>query len=168
MPQAKISITKHDSITERNLTDATFTLYEWNGTEYIQKETIQDTNNDGIYESNYYEWNKTTEGKYKIVETGIPENHKDLNFSMEFTINQLKTTNYTITPDYNNIEYEITYGKGNPDDFDRTNGIVENEPFKIKASIDLLDSQNLKQIQNEATFKIYEWDKASTKSTQAI
>lgn len=159
MPQANIKITKHDSITEQNLTNATFTLYEWNGTEYVEKETIQDTNNDGIYESKYYEWNKVTEGKYKIVETNVPENHKNLGFSMEFTINQLKAENYTITPDYSNKEYKITYNVRTPDDFDNTNGIVENEPYKIKASIDLLDSENLKQIQNEAIFKIYEWDR---------
>ena len=174
MPKANIKITKHDSITEKNLTDATFTLYEWNGTEYIEKETITDTNGDGIYESKYYEWNTTTDGKYKIVETGVPANHKNLNFSMEFRIDQLQKNNYTITPDYSNTsgisdacpghkasKYTIKYGVRNPDDFDSTNGIVENEPYKVKARIDLLDSQTLKQIQNEATFKIYEWDNSS-------
>ena len=161
MHKENIKITNHDSITEQNLTDATFTLYEWNGSTYVEKETIKDTNKDGIYESNYYEWNKTTEGKYKIVETGIPEKHKDLGFSMEFTINQLVQGNYTITPDYNNSAYKITYGIRNPDDLDSINGTVENEPYKIKASIDLLDSENLRQIQGEATFKIYEWDKAN-------
>lgn len=159
MPKANIKITKHDSVTEQNLRDATFTLYEWNGTEYVEKEILKDTDNDGIYQSKYYEWNKTTDGKYKIVETGIPVNHKNLNFSMEFTINQLEAENYTVTPDYSNKEYKITYGVRIPDDLDNTNGIVENEPYKIKASIDLLDSENLRQIQNKATFKIYEWDK---------
>ncbi len=159
MPQANIKITKHDSITEQNLTDATFTLYEWNGNTFVEKEILRDTNNDGIYESKYYEWNKVTEGKYKIVETGVPANHKNLQFSMEFTVNQLAQGNYTITPDYSNKEYKITYGVRTPDDFDNINGIIENEPYKIKASIDLLDSENLRQIQNEATFKIYEWDK---------
>ena len=51
LPEAKIQIRKVDSITEQALTDATFTLYEWNGSEYIEKEIITDTNKDGIYES---------------------------------------------------------------------------------------------------------------------
>ena len=159
MPQANIKITKYDSITEQNLTDANFTLYEWNGNTYIEKEVLTDTNNDGIYESKCYEWNKVTEGKYKIVETKVPTNHKNLQFSMEFTIDKLVQENYTITPDYSNKEYKIVYGIRTPDDFDSINGIVENEPYKIKVSIDLLDSENLRQIQNEATFQIYEWDK---------
>lgn len=160
MPQANIKITKTDSITEAKLTDAIFTLYEWNGSSYAEKEVITDTNKDGIYESKYYEWNVTTNGKYKIVETGIPANHKELKFSMEFTIDQLKTANYTITPDYNNKEYTIKYNVRNPDDLDKTNGIVENEPYKIKARVDLLDEETMNQIVNPATFKIYEWDKA--------
>lgn len=158
LPKAKIQLTKKDSITEEKLTNATFTLYEWNGSQYVEKETIRDTNQDGIYESKVYEWNSLTQGKYKIAETNIPENHKNLDFSMIYQLNELKTEDYTITPDYTNSNYTIKYSQRNPDDFDRTNGVVENEPYKIKAAVDLLDEETKQQIQNEATFKIYEWD----------
>ena len=120
MPQAKFQVTKHDSVTEGILSDAEFTLYEWNGSTYVQKQVLTDPNGDGIYESNYYEWNKTSGGKYKVVETKVPANHKDGGFSMEYSLNQLKTANYTVTPDYDNSQYKIAYVT-NPDDFDRTN-----------------------------------------------
>ena len=160
MPQAKLQITKHDSITEDILTDAEFKLYEWNGTEYIEKETLTDTDGNGIYESGYYEWNKQTGGKYKVIETNTPRSHKNLNFNMEYTLNRLNQENYIVSPDYedNTQVTKIEYTLRNPDDLDRTKGIVENEPFKIKARIDLLDKETLRQIQNPATFKIYEWD----------
>ncbi len=157
MPQAKLQIQKIDSITEKPLTDASFTLYEWNGTEYVKKEEMVDSNKDGIYESSYYEWNKLTTGKYKVEETKVPENHKDSGFSMEFTIDQLKAENYTITPDYDNENYRIAY-KVNPDDFDRANGKIENEPFKLKVKINNIDSETKNQIKADATYKIYEWD----------
>ena len=158
MPNAKISITKTDSITEGKLTDAEFTLYEWNGSNYIEKERITDVNGDGIYESKYYEWDKTTDGKYKVVETKVPENHKDLKFSMEYRIDQLKTENYTITPDYNNNKYKIAYGIRHPDDFDNKNGTVENEPYKLKAQIEKIDSETKKQIVVDTQYTIYEWN----------
>ncbi len=158
-PVGRIQIRKTDSITEENLTDATFTLYEWNGREYVEKEILRDENRDGIYTSNYYAWNQVTQGKYKVVETGIPLNHKDLDFSMEYVIDQLQPNNYTITPDYNNGNYRIAYGVRNPDDFDRALGIVENEPYKIKARITNIDSETKKPIQGNAEYTIYEWNK---------
>ena len=161
LPKANIKIQKIDSITKENLTDATFTLYEWDGTKYVQKEIITDSNKDGIYESNYYEWNVTTNGKYKIVETGIPENHKDLKWSMEYKINQLKTENYTVKPDYSNSQYKISYATRNPDEFTRTDGIVENEPWKLKAKIEKVDLQTHNTIQSEAQFTIYEWNQTN-------
>ena len=160
MPKGKIEIEKRDSITENVLTNAEFKLYEWNGQEYIEKETLTDDNSDGIYESQYYEWNKTTNGQYKVVETGIPTNHKELNFNLEYILNQLRQENYVVKPDYNNHEQvtKIQYTLRNPDDLDSQYGIVENEPYKIKASVEVLDEENLKQIKANATFKIYEWD----------
>ena len=158
MPKAKIRLTKKDSITEENLSDAEFKLYEWNGSTYVEKETLTN-NGDGTYESSTYEWNKVTEGKYKIAETGIPSNHKNLNFSMNYQINQLKEEDYTITPDYDNGAYRISYETRNPDDFDRTNGVVENEPYKIKVKIEKIDSQTKKQIVADTEFTIYEWNK---------
>lgn len=159
---------KKDSITEQNLTDATFTLYEWNGSQYVEKETIRDENQDGIYETNTYEWSKTTGGKYKLVETGIPQNHKNLNFSMEYTINQLTTGDYIITPDYDNNSYRITYGIRTPDDFDRQNGVVENEPYKVKTKIEKIDSQTKKQIVQDASFTIYEWNNQTNQYQEYI
>ena len=161
LPKANIKIQKIDSITKENLTDATFTLYEWDGTKYVQKEIITDSNKDGIYESNYYEWNVTTNGKYKIVETGIPESHKDLNWTMEYKLNQLKTENYTVKPDYSNSEYKISYGARNPDEFTRTDGIVENEPWKLKAKIEKVDLETHNTIQSETQFTIYEWNQTN-------
>ena len=161
LPRANIKIQKIDSITKEKLTDATFTLYEWDGEKYIQKEIITDENKDGIYESNYYEWNVTTNGKYKVVETGIPEKHKDLKFSMEYKLNQLKTENYTVKPDYSNSEYQISYGVRNPDEFTSTDGIVENEPWKLKAKIEKVDIQTHNTIQSEAQFTIYEWNQTN-------
>ncbi len=168
MPKANISIIKTDSITEERLTDAEFTLYEWNGSNYIEKETIIDDNNDGIYVSQYYEWKKTTDGKYKIVETKLPDNHKDLNFSMEYRIDQLKTENYTITPDYDNETYEIEYGIRQPDDFNNINGTIENEPYKLKVSIETIDSETKEQIVSETEFAIYEWNKESQTYEQYV
>ena len=161
LPRANIKIQKIDSITKEKLTDAKFTLYEWDGTKYVQKEIITDSNKDGIYESNYYEWNVTTNGKYKIVETGIPESHKDLNWTMEYKLNQLKTENYTVKPDYSNSEYKISYGARNPDEFTRTDGIVENEPWKLKAKIEKVDLETHNTIQSETQFTIYEWNQTN-------
>ena len=161
LPRANIKIQKIDSITKEKLTDAKFTLYEWDGTKYVQKEIITDSNKDGIYESNYYEWNVTTNGKYKIVETGIPESHKDLNWTMEYKLNQLKTENYTVKPDYSNSQYKISYATRNPDEFTRTDGIVENEPWKLKAKIEKVDLETHNTIQSETQFTIYEWNQTN-------
>lgn len=163
IPEANIQIKKVDSITEQILTDATFDLYEWNGTEYVKKETLVDEDEDGIYESKIYKWNHITQGKYKIVEVGIPEYHKDLNFSMEYLLNELNAGNYTVTVDYDNKGYVIQYGKRNPDDLDKINGVVENEPWKLKAQIEKIDAQTQNTIQSEAEFTIYEWNNVENK-----
>ncbi len=159
MPEAKIQFQKVDSITNEKLTDATFILYEWNGNEYIEKETIQDVDQNGIYESAYYRWNDTTQGNYKIIETGVPENHKDSKFSMEYSINQLKKENYTIEVDYDNEEYDIQYTEGIPDGFEKVKGIIGNEPYKVKAQITKVDKETGQIIQSEGIFSIYEWNK---------
>lgn len=159
IPIANIRINKIDSITEEALTDAEFILYEWDGEKYIPKETLTDDNKDGIYESQYYTWNPTTQGKYKIVEETIPEYHnREIPFSMEYELNELKEDNYTVTTDYDNLGYKISYGKRNPDDLDREKGKVENEPWKLGAQIEKIDSQTKEIIENEAEFTIYEWD----------
>lgn len=162
LPEANIQIRKVDSITEETLTDAIFTLYEWDGSKYIEKETITDTNKDGIYESKVYRWNYETQGKYKIVETSIPKYHEDLNFSMEYTLTELHDQNYIVTVDYNNTNYAIKYGKRDPDDLNRINGIVENEPWKLKAQIEKIDKETNKQIVSDTEFTIYEWNKYTT------
>lgn len=107
-------------------------------------------------------------GKYKVVEAEVPQNHKNLNFSMEYTINQLKVENYTITPDYDNENYQIVYEARNPDDLDRINGVVENEPYKIKVSIDNRDEETKEQIQSNAVYTIYEWDKTQNQYVEYI
>lgn len=163
LPEAKIQIKKVDSITEQILTDAIFDLYEWDGNKYIKIETITDTNEDGVYESKVYRWNYITQGKYKIVEVGIPKYHRDLNFSMEYSLKELHKESYTITTDYDNGDYIITYGEREPDDFDKINGVVENEPWKLKAQIEKIDKQTQKVIQNETEFTIYEWNNAENK-----
>ncbi len=157
-PQANIQLQKTDSITEENINDATFTLYEWDGTKYVEKETLVDTDKDGIYVSNYYEWNPVTQGKYKIVETGIPLYYNNLQFNMEYVINQLDTKNYTITPEYSNGNYKIAYSKRNPDDFDSKDGVVENEPYKLNVKINNIDSQTKQTIVSNAEYTIYEWN----------
>lgn len=167
-PQARIEIRKTDSITEEKLTDATFTLYEWNGTEYVEKEILRDEDGDGIYTSKYYEWTSETEGKYRVAETGVPLKHKDLKFSMEYSIDQLNEENYTITPEYSNGAYRIAYEERNPDDFDRTNGIVENEPYKIKVSIDNRDQETGEQISSNGTYDIYEWDNTTNEYVEYV
>ena len=161
LPQANIQIKKTDSITENPLTNATFVLYEWNGTEYAKKETITDNDGDGIYQSSFYRWNKTTQGKYKIVEetNGVPEYHKDSKFSMEYTINQLKEQNYTVEVDYQNDQYKIQYGEGNPDDLDKIKGVVENEPWKLKAQIVKIDEETQNIVESDSNFTIYQWNK---------
>jgi hypothetical protein len=119
-PEGRIQIHKKDSITEEALTDAEFTLYEWDGTKYIEKEILKDEDKDGIYTSEYYKWNPTTQGKYKIVETKIPENHKDTAFNMEFAMEELHEDKYTLGPDYNNANHRIAYKEREPDDLDRS------------------------------------------------
>lgn len=167
-PQANISLQKRDSITEENINDATFTLYEWDGTKYVEKEILTDPDNDGIYVSNYYEWNPVTQGKYKIVETGIPRYYNNLEFSMEYVINQLDTKNYTITPEYNNGNYKIAYRQRNPDDFDNQNGVVENEPYKLNVSINNIDSQTKQTIVSKAEYTIYEWNNQTNQYEEYI
>ncbi|WP_418895620.1 SpaA isopeptide-forming pilin-related protein, partial [Romboutsia ilealis] len=159
MPKGIIKIKKKDSITEEKIENAEFKIYEWNGREYEEKETIRDENGDGIYESREYEWNVISEGRYKIVESVVPENHKDLNFRMEYIINKLKEETYEIKPEYGNGEYRIEYSPREPDDFDRIDGEVENEPWKVKAEIEKIDEETKEQIKEEAEFSIYEWDK---------
>ena len=163
LPEANIKIKKLDSITEEKLTDAIFALYEWDGAKYEKVETITDIDKDGIYESKVYRWNYITQGKYKIVEEKIPEYHKDLNFSMEYQLRELHTENYIIKADYDNENYIIAYGERNPDDFDKINGIVENEPWKLKAQIEKIDAQTQNTIQSEAEFTIYEWNNVENK-----
>lgn len=158
LPEASIKLIKQDSITKESLTDAEFTLYEWNGTEYQEVEKIIDEDKDGIYISKVYRWNITTQGKYKIVETKLPIYHKDLGFQMEYTIDQLKTQNYIVTVDYDNTNYKIVYGVREPDHFSSNNGIVENEPWKIKAKINNIDKETQNTIQTNAKFTIYEWN----------
>lgn len=164
IPTANIRLKNVDSITEQILTDATFALYEWNGTEYIKKEVITDENQDGIYESQTYRWNTITQGKYKIVEEGIPNYHKDLDVSMEYTLEEYHETDYTVTVDYD--KYVIKYGKRDPDNLDRLKGIVENEPWKLKASIEKIDMDTKNIIQSEAEFEIYEWNNQTNQYEQ--
>lgn len=159
LPEANLQIIKKDSITKESLTDAQFTIYEWNGTEYQEVENIVDDNQDGIYTSNIYRWNSTTQGKYKVVETKLPQYHTDLGFNMEYQINQLEEQNYTISVDYDNEQYQIAYEVRNPDQFLRQNGMVENEPWKIKAQIQNIDQETQKEIQSDAEFTLYEWNK---------
>lgn len=162
LPEANLQIIKKDSITKENLTDAEFTIYEWNGESYQEVEIITDDDQDGVYTSKVYRWNKATQGKYKIVETKTPKYHTDLNFKMEYTIDELKQQNYVITPDYDNEKYKIEYETRNPDQFSRTNKIVENEPWKIKIQIENIDSETKNTIQKEAKFTLYEWNKQTS------
>ncbi len=167
-PVGKLEIQKTDSITEEKLRDAEFTLYEWDGTKYVEKETLKDEDQDGIYTSEYYKWNPTTQGKYKVVETKVPENHRDTAFSMEFVMEELHEDKYTISPDYNNANHRIAYKEREPDDLDKATGIVENEPYKIKASINNIDSQTKKVIENNAIYTIYEWNKETGRYEEYI
>lgn len=159
VPEANIKIIKRDSITKENLTDAKFTLYEWNGEKYKPVENIIDDDKDGIYISKYYSWNYITQGKYKVVETGFPEYHKDLGFCMGYQINQLKTDNYTVTVDYDNSDYKIEYKERNPDEYIQENGVVENEPWKVKVKIENIDKETQNNIRSNAEYTIYEWNK---------
>lgn len=163
LPEAKIQMVKKDSITKENLNDAEFTLYEWNGEAYQEVEKIVDENGDGIYESKYYRWNGITQGKYKIKETKIPQYHTDLTFQMEYTLNQIKPENYTIIPDYQNEEYKIEYGVREPDLYSKQEGIVDNEPWKVKIEIENIDQETKKQIQNDAEFELFQWNVGSGK-----
>lgn len=162
LPEANIQIIKKDSITKENLTDAQFTLYEWNGNEYQEIEIIIDDNQDGIYTSKIYRWNSTTQGKYKIVESKLPQYHTDLGFQMEYRIDQLAEQNYTITVDYDNENYQIAYNIREPDQFTRQNGVVENEPWKIKAQIQNIDQETKNEIQANAEFTLYEWNQETS------
>lgn len=158
LPEANIQFSKKDSITGENLTNAEFTIYQWDGEKYTEVEKVIDENKDGIYTSKIYRWNHITQGKYKIVETKIPQYHTNIEFGMEYTINQLRTGNYTITAEYNNEEYKIRYTPREPDNLKRQNGLVENEPWKVKVKIDKIDLETKNIIQNKAEFKIYEWN----------
>lgn len=168
IPKANIKLKKVDSITEEILTDATFTLYEWNGTQYIKKETIRDENKDGIYESEVYSWTPETQGKYKIVEEGIPTYHKDSNFFMEYSLVDLKNEDYTISVDYDNKGYVIKYGQWEPDDLNYINGVVENEPFKLNVQIEKVDEETQNIIQKDAEFTIYEWNNETNQYQEYI
>ena len=158
-PVGRMQFEKRDSITEEKITGAIFTLYEWNGSEYVEKETIRDEDGDGIYTTGYYAWNPVTNGKYKIVETQTPENHQDSGFEMEFLIEELHAQDYTTQPNYSNPNHKITYTKKEPDDLDRREGIIENEPYKIKVSIDNRDQETKNQVKGNAVYTIYEWNK---------
>lgn len=68
-------ITKTDEGTGTVLTDAEFTLYEWNGSKYVEKSIIKDTNKDGKYETGTLQETDTNKGKFRIAETTAPENH---------------------------------------------------------------------------------------------
>ena len=163
IPEANIQITKRDSITKEKLTDAEFTLYEWDGSKYKAVEEITDSNKDGIYTSKYYSWNHITQGKYKLVETGLPQYHRDLGFYMEYTINQIKTDKYTITADYDNNDYKIEYKTRKPDEYVKEKGIIENEPWKVKVEIENVDKETQNKIKSQAEYTIYEWNKEKEK-----
>lgn len=168
LPEAKIQIRKVDSITEESLSDATFTLYEWNGTEYIEKEIIKDDDNDGLYESGIYRWDATTQGRYKVIETGIPENHRDSGFTMEYVLSEIRTTSYVVNVDHSNVNYAISYGKGDPDNLDRLKVYVENEPYKLKAKAIKIDEETGNIIKANTEFKIYEWDKTENTYKECV
>ena len=157
MPQAKILLRKVDSVTNKDMTDVEFTLYEWNGSTYEAKEILRDTNRDGYYESNNYEWKKETDGRYKIEETKISRNHKDNGFNMEFRIDELKTENYYIIPKYEDEKYKAKY-KIEPDGLNKVDGIVENEPYKLNIKIHNIDSETKQEIGSNAIYKIYQWN----------
>lgn len=158
MPKANVKLRKINSITKEDITGAEFTLYEWNGKEYIEKEKILDSNKDGYYETKYYEWNSTTQGKYKIKETKTEENYKNNVFYMEFEINELRTQDYTIIPDYNDSSYKINY-ESKPDKLGEIPGVIENEPYKLKVKFHNVDEETNKEIGANAVYKIYQWNK---------
>ena len=159
LPEAHISFTKKDSITRENLSNAIFTLYEWNGTQYVEVEEITDDNQDGVYTSKDYRWNATTQGRYKIIETKTPECHKELEFEMDYVLDQITSQNYTVSVDYDNENYNIQYKVRQPEGFAQENGIVENEPWKTKIYINKIDSETKNRIRNKAEFTVYEWNK---------
>ena len=159
LPEAHIQFTKKDSITRENLSNATFTLYEWDGAQYVEVEEITDTDQDGVYTSKDYRWNITTQGRYKIVETKTPQYHKELGFEMDYVLDQVTTQNYTVSVDYDNEDYAIQYKVRQPEGFKQENGIIENEPWKTKIYINKIDSETKNRIRHKAEFTVYEWNK---------
>lgn len=109
----RAAVTKTDEGTGAVLTDAEFTLYEWDGKEYRRYAVIRDTEytvykndgseetvstgkkGDGKYETGTLRETDSNKGRFKIAETHAPENHTipdDWKKGKEFT---LKSDNRT-------------------------------------------------------------------------
>lgn len=75
MEGKRITIYKIDSETGEPLEEAEFTLYEWDGSAYAEKEMLIWDSVRSLYESSELKITEQNSGRYKVVETKLPDGY---------------------------------------------------------------------------------------------
>lgn len=104
----KITIYKIDSDTGIPLEGAEFTLYEWNGSDYMDKEKLVWDSARQLYESSELKITEQNSGRYKVVETILPEGYTG-SYEEEFDLNEeedsfyREAVNTPVTKEFGNV-----------------------------------------------------------------
>lgn len=82
----RVELKKADADTGSLLAGAEFTVYEWDGTDYVKAGVLEWNEVDCDYISGDLLWTKENQGKFKVVETKAPENYANDGWEEEFIL----------------------------------------------------------------------------------
>jgi hypothetical protein len=88
----KVRVEKKDSTTDKNISGAVFTIYEWNASQsqFVSTgKTLKSTASGYSAYSDYLYYTKSNLGKFRLVETTVPDGYIDSNCYRDFTISEV-------------------------------------------------------------------------------
>lgn len=158
---------KTDAVTGADVTDAVFSVQQWNGSAW---ETMQEgiTYSNGGYQSTglklYYSPNADKE--WRIVETSAGATHKMPDDPVVWTGSNVAYSSSMVSQDDANSKASLS-------PVDLTGTPITNNPYYGYVQISKVDSQTGNAIQSDATFTVYEYNVSSntyqaTSGTNAI
>lgn len=139
--KATVKVKKLSKDTNEVIPDATFVIQEWNGSSYASYCNMSYSQKDKLYVSNKeLVRNTTNKGKFKIVETVVPDGYrKNASYSQEIvvpnkpgTVSELNYTAYNVIPKgYITVwKWDAVDAKVTPDEYDHPLGGAE---YTVKA-----------------------------------
>ena len=139
--KATVKVNKLSKDTNEVIPDATFVIQEWNGSSYVAYCNMSYSQKDKLYVSNKeLVRNTTNKGKFKIVETVVPDGYrKNVPYSQEIvvpnkpgTVSELNYTAYNVIPKgYITVwKWDEEDEGSDPDDYENPLGGAE---YTVKA-----------------------------------